>query len=71
MATYEEHLYLQEVIRRLMDETFEVATLVKANRGDETDLELFLESEVGVYRLEENRLEEASHALAQLKGEER
>jgi hypothetical protein len=69
MATYEEHLYLQEVISRLWGQKFEVATLIKANRGDESDLELLLESDVGVYILEEQKVEEASQVLARLKGE--
>jgi hypothetical protein len=70
IALYEEHLYLQEVIVRFYNQRFEVATLVKANRNDETDLQLFLESEVGIYLLEEDRVEEARHILAKLKGEE-
>lgn len=69
IATYEEHLYLQEVISRFFGQKFEVATLVKANRGDDSDLQLFLESDVGIYILEENRVEEAAQVLARLKGE--
>ena len=70
IALYEEHLYLQEVIGRLLGQKFEVATLIKANSSDERDLQLFLESEVGVYLLEEERrVEAARQALARLKGE--
>ncbi len=70
IATYEEHLYLQEVIDRRLSQHFEVATLIRANRGDDEDLELFLESEVGVYRLQEDRIDAAEQAIAQLKGEQ-
>lgn len=42
VATYEEHLYLQEVISQLFSQKFEVATLIRANRGDEADLQLLL-----------------------------
>jgi hypothetical protein len=69
MALYEEHSYLQEVISRLYGQLFEVATLVKANSNDEQDLQLFLESKVGVYIMEEERVETARQALARLKGE--
>ena len=68
MGLYEEHRYLQEVINRLYGQTFEVATLVKANSNDERDLQLFLESEIGIYLLEEQRVEPAQEALARLKG---
>lgn len=69
LGVYEETLYLQEVIGRLFGQKFEVATLLKANRHDERDLQLFLESDVGIYLLEENRVEAARQALARLKGE--
>ena len=60
-----------------MVKTFEVATLIKANRPDDAaiaarlprDLQSFLESEVGIYLLEEHRDNEARQALARLKGE--
>lgn len=68
-ALYEEHRYLQEAIDRLYGQTFEIATLVKANRNDEIDLQLFLESDVGVFLLEEDRISEARQALARVKGE--
>lgn len=68
IAIYEEHLYLQEVLNRLFGVTFEVATLIKANRGDDVDLQLFLESDVGVYIMEEGRVVQARQALARLKG---
>lgn len=66
-ALYEEGLYLQEVLTRLYGQRFEVATLIKANSNDERDLELFLESEVGVFLLEADRVEAARQALEQLK----
>jgi hypothetical protein len=69
LAVYEEHRYLQEAISRLFGRSFEVATLVKANRNDEVDLQLFLESTIGVFLLEENRVHEAQVQLAALKGE--
>lgn len=69
IALYEEHLYLQEVLSRLFGHKFEVATLVKANSNDERDLQLLLESDVGIYLLEEDRVEAARQALARLKGE--
>ena len=46
-----------------------MATLVKANSHDERDLQLFLESEVGIFLLEEDRVEPARRVLARLKGE--
>ncbi len=69
IALYEEHRYLQEVISRLYGRFFEAATLVNANRGDERDLQEFLESDVGVFILEKERVEEARQILARLKGE--
>lgn len=69
IALYEEHLYLQEAIRRRFGETFEVATLVKANRNDERDLQLFLESDIGIFLLEEDRVGAARRVFATLKGE--
>lgn len=69
IALYEEHLYLQEVIGRLFRQRFEVATLLKANRNDQRDLQLFLESEVGIYLLEQERVETARQVLARLKEE--
>ena len=70
IATYEEHLYLQEAVSRFLGQKFEVATLIKANRPDEVDLQLFLESDVGIYLLEEQRVNEARRVLARLKGEQ-
>ncbi len=67
IATYEEHIYLQEVILNLFKQTFQVATLIKANRSH-TDLQLFLESDLGVYILEENRVEHARQVIQNLKG---
>lgn len=67
MALYEEHRYLQEVINRLYGQTFEVATLVGANCVH-SDLELFLESDIGVFILEKDRIREARRILAELKG---
>ena len=71
IATYEEHLYLQEVILKLFKQTFQVATLIKANRNNTiypSDLQLFLESDLGVYILEENRVEHARQVIQNLKG---
>ena len=69
IGLYEEHVYLQEAISRVLGEHFEVATLVQAN-CNERDLEFFLESEVGIFLLEgEQRLEAAKQILAGLKGE--
>jgi hypothetical protein len=68
-ATYEEHLYLQEIISRQFQQHFEVATLILANRGNRIDLEMFLESDIGVYILEEERVDEAAEIIAQLKEE--
>lgn len=68
MGLYEEHRYLQEVINRLYGQTFEVATLVGANCIP-SDLERFLESDIGLFILEDDRINEASHILARLKGE--
>lgn len=68
-ATYEEHLFLQEIINRQFQQHFEVATLILANRGNRLDLEMFLESDVGMYILEEDRLEAAVEIIAELKGE--
>jgi len=59
-ATWDEHVYLQGVLARRFGVRFEVATLVKANRYDDTDLEMLLESDVGEFRLEsEGRVAEA------------
>lgn len=60
--------YLQEVINRLYGRTFEVATLVRAN-CDDRDVQFFLDSDIGVFILEENRIDEAKQILAELKGE--
>ncbi len=68
MALYEEHRYLQEVISRVYGQTFEVATLVAAN-CIESDLEEFLQSEIGVFRLENDRINEADRILDRLRGE--
>jgi hypothetical protein len=68
LGVYEEHRYLQEVINRLFGLSFEVATLIRANRTNDTDLQMFLESDVGIYLLEEARLDEARGVIARLKG---
>lgn len=70
-AIYEEHHYLQEYINRQYQQFFQVATLVKANRDDEAeiDLQLLLESDVGVFILEDDKVEAARKILAELKGE--
>lgn len=70
-AIYEEHHYLQDYINRQYQQFFQVATLIKANRDDEAeiDLQLFLESDVGVFILEDDKVEAARKILAELKGE--
>ena len=68
IALYEEHLYLQEAISRKWGQHFEVATLVQAN-CDARDLQLFLESEVGIFLIETGQLKSARQVLARLKGE--
>lgn len=68
MALYEEHRYLQEVVDRLYGQTFEVGTLVRAN-CDDPDVQFFLESDIGVFIVEENRIDEVKQILADLKGE--
>ena len=67
VAIYEEHLYLQDVLLRQYGRRFEVATLVKANRADDIDLNYFLESDVGVFLLEQDRVKEAETYLEQLR----
>jgi len=67
VAIYEEHLYLQDVLLRQYGCHFEVATLVKANRADDTDLNYFLESGIGVFLLEQDRVREAKAYLEQLR----
>ena len=67
MATYEEHLYLQEVIQRRFRQTFQVATLIQANRNDNVDLQLLLESDIGVYILEEKRVKDVRRVIQTLK----
>ena len=67
VAIYEEHLYLQDVLLRQYGRHFEVATLVKANRADDTDLNYLLESGIGVFLLEQDRVEEAKVYLEQLR----
>ena len=66
-ALYEEHLYLQEAMNRLYSENFEVATLIKANRSDDRDLQLFLKGGIGLFLLEEERVATARRVLAELK----
>lgn len=70
-AIHEEHLYLQDYINRRYKQFFQIGTLVKVNREDEleTDLQLLLESDIGVVIVESNRLAEAQQVIAQLKGE--
>lgn len=72
-AVYEEHLYLQDFINRQYQQFFQVATLVKANRDDaaEVDLQLFLDSDVGVFILEDDQLAAAKQLLEELKGKAR
>lgn len=67
VAIYEEHLFLQDVLLRQYGCRFEVATLIKANRADDTDLHYFLESDIGVFLLEQDRVEEARMYLERLR----
>ena len=67
IALYEEHIFLQEYIQRQFQQSFQIATLMMANR-DQDDLELFLDSELGVYFLEEDRVEAAQAILERMKG---
>jgi hypothetical protein len=69
-AIYEEHLYLQDVLLRQYGCYFEVATLIKANRADDADLNYFLESDISVFLLEQERVEEARVYLERLRQEE-
>jgi hypothetical protein len=61
---------LQDYINRSYKQFFQIGTRLKVNREDalETDLELLLESDIGVVIVEDNRLAEAEQALAELKG---
>ncbi|MEA3341155.1 MAG: hypothetical protein U9R15_14420 [Chloroflexota bacterium] len=61
--------HLQDVLLRQYGRRFEAATLVKANRADDTDIGYFLESDVGVFLLEQDRVEEARTYLEQLRQE--
>ena len=69
-ALYEEHLYLQEVIQRKYGEYFQVATLIKANREDTRDLNVFLESGIGIFLLQSDEtVERARQVLRRMKEE--
>ncbi len=68
LALYAEHIYLQGVIARQYGEYFQVATLVKANHNDNRDFNLLLESDVGIFLYEEERVTKARRAIARLKG---
>ncbi len=69
-AIYDEHQYLQDYINRHYKQLFQIGTLLKVNRDDdfETDLQLLLESDIGVVIVEDNRLEEAEQIITELKG---
>jgi hypothetical protein len=69
-ATYDEHLFLQDYINRHYQQLFQIGTLLKVNRDDdfETDLQLLLESDIGVVIVEDNRLEAAEQLITELKG---
>lgn len=67
-AVHEEHLYLQDFLVRKYGQRFEIATLIRANRADERDLEYYRDGDIGVYLLEEERVQEARAFLARLKG---
>lgn len=70
-AIHEEHLYLQDYINRHYRQFFQIGTLLKVNREDEleTDLQLLLESDIGVVIVEDSRLAKAQQVMAKLKGE--
>jgi hypothetical protein len=70
-AIHEEHLCLQDYINRHYKQFFQIGTLLKVNREDEleTDLQLLLESDLGVVIVESNRLVEAQQVMAELRGE--
>ncbi|MEM7031179.1 MAG: hypothetical protein AAF629_16570 [Chloroflexota bacterium] len=67
VALYEEHLYLQEYIKRVYQQSFEVATLIRANHEDDRELQLFLESSIGIYIFEEDRVSEAKLVIRNIK----
>jgi hypothetical protein len=69
-AIYDEHLYLQDYLNRHYQQLFQIGTLLKVNRDDdfETDLQLLLESDIGVVIVEDNRLEVAEQLITELKG---
>ncbi len=69
-AIHDEHQYLQDYINRHYKQLFQIGTLLKVNRDDdfETDLQLLLESDIGVVIVEDNRLEEAEQIMTELKG---
>ena len=69
-AILEEHLYLQDYIARHYKQFFQIGTLLKVNRTDvdEVDFQLFLQSNIGVVIVEEDKLEEARQIMAELKG---
>ena len=69
-ALYDEHLYLQEVIQRKYGEYFQVATLIKANREDASDLNLLQESAIGIFLLQNDEIvEHARRVLRQMREE--
>ena len=68
-AVYEEHQFLQEYLMRVHNHHFEIATILAANRHDQDDLELFLESDIGIFNLENERIDEARQLLRELRGE--
>jgi hypothetical protein len=70
-AILDEHGYLQEYIARHYKQFFQIGTLLKVNRDDEeeADLQLLLESEVGVVIIETDKLTAAGQIIAALKGE--
>lgn len=67
-AVYEEHLYLQEALIRKYGQRFEVATLIRANQLDDRDLNLLLESQIGIFLFEAARVSEARQTIERLKG---
>lgn len=70
-AILDEHVYLQGYIARHYKQFFQIGTLLKVNRDDdeETDLQLLLESDLGVVIIENDKLKAARQIIADLKGE--
>jgi hypothetical protein len=62
--------FIKTSLKRYYQQLFQIGTLLKVNRDDdfETDLQLLLESDIGVVIVEDNRLEAAKQLMTELKG---